>query len=65
MAITEDRIATIEQAITDIRNTLDVLVPKIQFNQAILALEGDIQQLNDRLTSLEAQVQVLQDIINP
>jgi len=60
----ESRIKTIEEAINKVLTWLNGMVSKKQLRQLLLLKQEEIESLKTRVTTLETEVQTLQDIIS-
>ena len=60
MAVTEDRISQIEQAITTLQGDIKTLVSNLQFNQYVLTNDEEVHEIKDRLDNVEHQIEILQ-----
>ena len=56
----EARIVAIETMLNDIQTAIGNLMSKLQFKQLLLIKQAEIEALTTRVTSLEAEVSVLQ-----
>ena len=58
----ENRVATLEGLVDTMMETIELLATKLMLSQSTLILEKDIQDINDEITSIKSQIEVLQGI---